>query len=107
MLDQDGYPTEETLLKIKEWDYHDFPGLMAFVESIWWQTDWGWHRKGKKYRISTGGWSGNESLVGAMEANWLFWTMCWQSSRRGGHYEFEIKKRKAERGGGIEQVHQD
>ena len=38
----------------------------------------------------TGGWSGNEQIVGAMQKTY-FWVFYWQLSRRGGHYWFEIK----------------
>ena len=38
--------------------------------------------------ISTGGWSGNEDLIGAMQNNAMLWIMTWVSSRRGGHYTF-------------------
>lgn len=90
-MDADGYPDEIELQRIKEWPATDLLGLMAFVENLWWMPDWGWRKKGNIYSISTAGWSGNESLVKAMHENWMFWTFCWQSSRRGGHYEFEVK----------------
>ncbi len=93
-MDDDGYPTEEELAKIRAWPWQDSAGLMAFIKSIWYLADWGWHEKpGEKgkvhYAISTAGWSGNESLIEAMQANEMFWLLNWKSSRRGGHYEFE------------------
>ena len=42
------------------------------------------------FRISTGGWSGNESIIRAMERNGMMWHLNWVQSRRGGHYIFEI-----------------
>lgn len=87
----DGYPDEDELRRIREWPHEGgFPGLMDFVRERWAYADWGWTVDGetKTYRISTGGWSGNESLVEALQENTMFWTLCWESSRRGGHYEF-------------------
>jgi hypothetical protein len=90
--ENDGYPTEEELEKIRQWPHErQWVGLMEFVESIWWNPEWGWTKEGTTYRISTGGWSGNEDLIGALKANTMFWLCCWQSSRRGGHYEFVVR----------------
>jgi hypothetical protein len=106
MLDKDGYPTEETLDKIEHWpisNAKDAEELMTFVSEIWWPGDgYGWMRSAHRhreykggtlrryYKISTGGWSGNESLICAMEENRMFWMLTWLSSRRGGHYEFRV-----------------
>lgn len=46
----------------------------------------------RRYRISTGGWSGNEELLMALQANHMAWTWTWISSRVGGHYVFEVRK---------------
>jgi len=89
-MDSNGYPDVEELTKIKEWPYKDCTGLMAYVESLWRNPDWGWKRDGNTYAISTGGWSGNEDLINAMGDNLLFWALCWVESKRGGHYTFEI-----------------
>lgn len=98
-LDEDGYPTEAALTTVREWALADHLGLMAFVKSLWYLPDWGWHEnearpeegREKVFRISTGGWSGNESLIAALQSNHTFWAQCWRSSRVGGHYEFRIK----------------
>lgn len=90
-MDKDGYPDENELKKIEEWDYKDLSAMMEYVKERWKYSDWGWSQKGNLYYLSTGGWSGNESLIGAMEKNLMFWSLCWLSSRRGGHYEFEVK----------------
>lgn len=42
------------------------------------------------YRLSTGGWSDNEDMIQALQGNHLFWTLYWETSRRGGHHTFEI-----------------
>lgn len=106
LLDEDGYPTEEALEIIRTWDYSKgYHELMKFIESIWWAADWGWRNKGNEvttfgekysrtetvYDISTGGWSGNESIIYELEANYMFWSMCWYQSRRGGHYIFKVE----------------
>jgi len=43
-----------------------------------------------KFYYSTGGWSGHEDLISELEGT-FFWMFCWEQSRRGGHYIFEIK----------------
>lgn len=102
---EDGYPTVAALQRIEMWDFEKGWGdFMKFVESIWWAADWGWRKEEKMdetherpvnaYNISTGGWSGNESIIRAMQKNWMFWSQCWVQSRRGGHYIFYIEKRK-------------
>jgi hypothetical protein len=44
-----------------------------------------------RYYISTAGWSGNESIIYAMQENNLMWSLNWVQSRRGGHYIFELE----------------
>lgn len=93
----DGYPTEKELRRIKEWPYTDLLGWFTCIKSCWWAADWGWTegvvkeagRVSRRYQISTGGWSGNESIINAMHANHWAWFFSWLSSRRGGHFSFE------------------
>lgn len=105
------YPTDAALQRIREWKVtqeREFRDLLAFVRSIWKYADVGyWSQEEKpmdpdrithrapytEYRISTGGWSGNESLIDALRDTSLFWSMCWVQSRRGGHYIFEVRDR--------------
>ena len=92
-MDKDGYPEEHELKKIAEWPYTDFAGLMEYVKERWRYADDGYWKQGRLYySISTGGWSGNESIIGALMNNTMFWLCCWWSSRRGGHYKFKIRK---------------
>jgi hypothetical protein len=95
------YPTSKELKKISKWDcekdHFDWMPFMEYIKSIWWTPEWGWTQKGRKYYISTGGWSGNESIIYAMQRNFLFWSMCWISSRTGGHYIFKLPKIKKAR----------
>jgi hypothetical protein len=57
-------------------------------------SSWGWHELKEDdrttYSISTAGWSGNEGIIKAMQGN-ILWSLFWVSSRRGGHYEFEVR----------------
>jgi len=100
MPDRDGYPTDDELRKIKEWDSLEDPfGLIDFLEGVWYWSDCCIHeeegedefskKRLLKLHLSTGGWSGNEQIIGTLQSN-FFWSFFWVSSRRGGHYEFEI-----------------
>jgi hypothetical protein len=108
-LDDDGYPTEDALKAIELWDWGTnggSKGWFDFIASIWHFKDFGWwegeceHKNGEKYygyAISTGGWSGNESIIYAMQRNkHSLWHLSWVSSHRGGHYEFELQEIKDE-----------
>lgn len=100
MVDEDGYPTADALWCVMHWPWDDSAGWFEFIKSIWWMADWGW-REGQtedpiygkvwQYRISTGGWSGCESIIETMQKNHVLWHMTWAQSRRGGHYIFEKK----------------
>ena len=90
-LDDDGYPTEDTLNLIRDWKSTDGIGLLNFIKDIWYFTYY-ISNKENMWSLSTGGWSGNEDIIGAMTDNNMWWTLHWVSSRRGGHYEFEVIK---------------
>jgi hypothetical protein len=93
MIDSDGYPTEETLQKIREWDtFKDLPGFVDYVCENWYngfppKLD----REKGCLQLSTAGWSGCESVIGAMRDNKGFWWRCWYQTRCGGHHWFRIK----------------
>lgn len=101
-LDEDGYPTEDALDLITIWHWDDARGWFDFIKSIWAYRDWGWkeqevideitNKKEWCYYISTAGWSGNESIIRAMEKNTWMWGLNWVQSRRGGHYIFQLKE---------------
>lgn len=94
MLDDDGYPTEEALTRIAKWPHTDLRGMLDFVRELWRYTNF-WAEEGEdRLSISTGGWSGNESLIAAMQGNRMFWIMCWHQSTRGGHYTFDLSRVK-------------
>lgn len=92
MLDDEGYPTDAALDVIRLWPFTDAKGWFRFIESIWHLADWGWKERNNEYHISTAGWSGNESIIGAMQENHVMWTLNWIQSRRGGHYIFEVRQ---------------
>jgi hypothetical protein len=86
------YPTSEQLRKIEAWK-EDYKGLMEFIRPIWEFNDCGYFRnRGSRYWLDTAGWSGNEDIIVALKKNIMFWMFCWQQSRRGGHYIFQIPK---------------
>lgn len=100
MPDKDGYPTEDELRRIKEWDVcSDLMGLLRFIEDLWFYSD-RFILKGKRVLrlyLSTGGWSGNEDIIIALEENFVFWTCFWQKSTIGGHYWFKFKLFKSDK----------
>jgi len=92
-MDVDGYPEESELQKIAEWDYKDFCSLMQYIKERWKYADIGYFDGiNNIYQFSTGGWSGNESIISALQENVMFWACCWQSSKRGGHYVFRVRE---------------
>lgn len=97
------YPDAREIRTIIKWDVIKDPmGFFNFIKSVWWCPGWG-YRMGRKYlHLSTGGWSGNEDRIEAMMKNRMFWIMYWESTRRGGHYTFDIsrtiKPKKVRRG---------
>lgn len=94
-VDQDGYPTEAALDRLRSWPVSDKAGCFTFLHAIWWAADWGWsERQLARYRvlhISTGGWSGNESALTALEGNAGMWQATYVRHRRGGHYLFKVR----------------
>jgi len=84
------YPTEVALETIRTWPGRDIAGLMAYIYDIWTYAGYGryWVQTGPVYAIATGGWSGNEEIIAAMQDNKLFWMLYWTQSRRGGKYIF-------------------
>lgn len=106
LLDDDGYPTDGALEIIEKWHWDDIKGWFKFIENLWYLRSWGWSegiftedtgfdtadKERYEYHISTAGWSGNESIIYAMQQNSMLWGLTWVQSRRGGHYIFELKE---------------
>lgn len=81
------YPTREELEEIEKWDYNDWDGLMAFIEPLFSPMGRVWQEQGVTY-MATGGWSGNEDIILAMQSNAMIWAMYAHSWFRGGLYGF-------------------
>lgn len=84
------YPTDKQLEVIKNFDLikHPVKEFLDYVQPLWEYPDRFCRTKHRLY-LSTGGWSGNESIISAMQQNYLFWGLYWQKSQRGGHYWFD------------------
>jgi len=93
-MDKDGYPTDDELETIRNWSHEGgFNQLMEYIREQWiWPHFIGCVEEESKkiWHISTGGWSGHEDIMRALQDNFVFWTTCWLWSKRGGHYKFEI-----------------
>lgn len=99
-FDKHGYPTSQTLRKIQHWKFEDgYLGLMEYIQKAWYWTDFvsstpakdNFGRDVIEYKLVTGGWSGNEDIITAMEYNHLFYALCWKESHRGGKHIYEIR----------------
>ncbi|MEL6236967.1 MAG: hypothetical protein AAFO57_00370 [Pseudomonadota bacterium] len=101
-LDDDGYPTDLACDRIRTWHWSDPRGWLKFVADLWYLHDWGWSEADepdewdakkmvRRYHVSTAGWSGNETLIRAMQESSMLWHLVWVQSRRGGHYIFELE----------------
>lgn len=96
MLDQHGYPTEETLETIEKWDYIS-TGPVPLLEYVVENWNYGIHEswfKAETFSLATGGWSGNEDVLEALRNNFLFWAMHWDSSHRGGKVVFHLTRQQ-------------
>lgn len=94
-LDTEGYPTEDFLIWVQE--YNDLQNIGVLIDDIytaWWTPDFGFHLK-RKYKgkitlyLDTGGWSGNESIIHAFRKNFI-WAAYWKTHWTGGHYKLQF-----------------
>jgi hypothetical protein len=95
LLDYEGYPTEELLnyiATVRMDQSHE--EILELAKSVWCYPDYVWvdGEDTKVYTFRTAGWSGNESLIHAMRENVLFWSFCWEESKRGGIHTFKVKR---------------
>ncbi len=97
----DDYPSLEELSSIEKWPlekYTDYVDLAEFIVAIWhyggeWATLKG--KRVKTLRLATGGWSGNEDIIRALDKNFMFGQVCWQMSKRGGLHIYKFKPFKS------------
>lgn len=83
-------PTDATLAQIEGYQ-GDFNPLMEWIAPIF--EGYGrCEQRGEIWQVETGGLSGNELVIMSLKKNRLFWALCWSLSKKGGHYEFEIKE---------------
>jgi hypothetical protein len=92
-MDTDNYPSEQELKEISEYtppDY-DYAPFLSGLKTLWRYSDMGyWTMRVRRFYLATGGWSGNESIIAALQGNKIFWSLCWYSSTRGGAYRFHV-----------------
>lgn len=100
-FDKDDYPTDEVLELIKNWkfDNENVYQFISLIENLWKYDGFsitmekGEEDKPCKYKylnLHTYGWSGNEDIIESLRGNALFWSMFWYTSKRGGHYKFDL-----------------
>lgn len=102
------YPCDVVLRMIEQFDVtqQDIEELLSLIENEWEYADLGYFKRCTNndgldiLELHTGGWSGNEDIINAMERNGFLWGFLWWKSERGGHYWFEVKKIQKQNGGG-------
>lgn len=107
-FDRDGYPTEETLERLATWPLksgEDFAAALDFLADAWDRhygsvqhelepalakvvSPHGIFDGHRFLRLATGGWSANESLIGAIGQNLMLWSVTWRLSTAGGLHVF-------------------
>lgn len=89
------YPNDDELNYIEKFGWTgqvpNYHKLFDYITPQW--EVYGTIKKtGNKYYLATGGWSGNEDIIGALKKNHIFWGTCWQMSQRGGAYTFKVPR---------------
>ena len=73
------YPTDEQLDSIKKWDFNDGEGCLRYIKDLW-NTHYGRCGEGNGFFVfATGGWSGNEALLSALEESLVWSVINWDS----------------------------
>ena len=72
-LDDNGYPTDDSLEQIKKYkgDYQELMKEMSFLFDNYGRCE----LEDNIWKVATGGWSGCESVIGALKENTMFWLM--------------------------------
>lgn len=93
-----GYPTDAALERIRTWPCEDWRGLLEHIRPYW-EDDPGygsWRRTRRRLRLATGGWSGNEDIIGALDRS-CFGIIAWESTHRGGLHVYDLEHMPRER----------
>lgn len=91
LFDGDGYPTAAALRRLSKWPAEDLRGALEYAAGLWHWPNYV-RRRGRRYTFITGGWSGNESVMAALERNLFLYAVCWEASFRGGKHIYELPK---------------
>jgi hypothetical protein len=99
LIDEDGYPTEEALDHLKT--FHGTGAeVVAYIRSLMnngasMREDFvdGYGRNRQRPILVTGGWSGCEQVVSALQET-IFYLAGWESSFRGGKHTFTFDAEK-------------
>ena len=100
-VDSDGYPTLPLLMMIQTMPWTRIAETFQIMRKYWWNPDMLFRQDivreettgelKRMYYLSTGGWSGNESMFAELQRNPDVWNMTWHSSQVGGHHAFQLK----------------
>lgn len=88
-LDSDGYPTNEALKKLSSWTRLDMEGALDFAKELWCWPDYVM-KEDNEYSFMTGGHSGNEAIISALNKNVSLHATCWMRSERGGKHVYKV-----------------
>jgi len=103
-FDADGSPSADTLDAIEQWRHDDPNGCLEFVKAAWRDRGRADHdltageaavvraTTGERFlRLATGGWSGNEALLFALDHNVLVTLVTWRLSAAGGLHIYRYR----------------
>lgn len=96
-FDTFGYPNEATLRTIRAWPWSDKAGFWEYVNEAWNHSCGKIRLSPTRMKFVTGGWSGNESIIRAVNENIQIGKQAWLSSHRGGLHVYEIERPKAKK----------
>jgi hypothetical protein len=99
------YPTDAALERLATWPHQDVAGALDFAKAIWHWPDFARHEldahetailhaapDDKFLRLATGGWSGNEEIVRALNCNLMIRALAWRLHARGGLHIYQYPK---------------
>ncbi len=91
------YPDEEELAELREWRHgqgirSECERLLGLAQALWIYPDRFVRISRNRFYVSTGGWSGHEDVIGALQENFIFWSQCWERHNRGGHFWFRLPR---------------